>query len=245
VTVVEVVDGDTVEVDIDGRRERVRLVGINAPERDECLAGEATTALADLLARDEIRLERDQSDRDQYGRLLRYVFAGGELVNEVLVAQGLAISRAYPPDTARQDALDRAQTEAREAQRGQWAPDACGRPAEGAAALAIAEIRADPPGDDTVVLNDEFVVIANEGADAVPLAGWGLRDESASHRFTFPAATLDPGEAITVHSGCGTASDTDLYWCVAGSAVWNNDGDTVFLVDPAGNVAVSRSYEGD
>ena len=243
VEVVQVIDGDTLEVAIDGATERVRLIGINTPERDECLYDEATRALEDLVDGRPVRLEADRSDRDQYGRLLRYVFVGHVFVNEALVADGFAISRPYPPDTERQHRLDRAQAEAQEAERGQWAPDACGRPVAGGPGLAIVRIDHDPPGDDTLVLDEELVVIANTGEEPIALDGWTLRDTSASHRFTFPDLSLAPGDEVIVHSGCGAAGANDLYWCVEGSAVWNNDGDTAFLVDPAGNVVTSRSYE--
>ena len=53
---------------------------------------------------------------------------------------------------------------------------------------------------------------------------------------------LAAGAKVRLHTGCGEASDTDLYWCVSGSAVWNNDGDTVFVLDANGNIVVSRNY---
>ena len=52
---------------------------------------------------------------------------------------------------------------------------------------------------------------------------------------------LAPGASVAVHTGCGRPTATDLYWCNEGSAVWNNSGDTAFLLDPAGNIAASRS----
>lgn len=47
---------------------------------------------------------------------------------------------------------------------------------------------------------------------------------------------------MRLHTGCGTDAVGALYWCNTGSAVWDNAGDTVFLRDPAGNIAVSKSY---
>ena len=47
---------------------------------------------------------------------------------------------------------------------------------------------------------------------------------------------------MTVHTGCGADTGTDLFWCNEGSAVWNNDGDTAFLLDPRGNVVDTRTY---
>src|SRR5689334_14898772 len=72
-TVTEVVDGDTIHVATDGITDTVRLVGINAPEHGECWSDEATDALRGFLGSGPVGLERDVTDRDQYGRLLRYV----------------------------------------------------------------------------------------------------------------------------------------------------------------------------
>src|SRR6188472_3699291 len=77
-TVSEVIDGDTIRVANAGVEEVVRLVGINTPEHDECWSDEATAALAEVLGTGPVRMERDVSDRDQYGRLLRYVMTPEE-----------------------------------------------------------------------------------------------------------------------------------------------------------------------
>ena len=75
-TDVEVIDGDTLEVrSPDGTVERVRVIGINAPESDECFAGPADEAMRRLVGDGPVEPIRDRSDRDQYGRLLRYVHA--------------------------------------------------------------------------------------------------------------------------------------------------------------------------
>lgn len=238
--VVDVVDGDTIHVVLrPGREETVRLIGINAPEHGECLADRATRRLGELVAGRRVRLARDVSDRDQYGRLLRYVSTGERFVNRVLVVEGLALSRAYPPDTARQAELDRAQRIGRAAGAGLWAPDACG-PAT-TADVAVGAARTDPPGDESQTPNEEWVEVVNRGARAVDLTGWGLRDESASHRYTFPDGfRLGPGARVRIHTGCGPDTVTDLHWCVSGSAVWNNDGDTAFVTDPRGNIVDQR-----
>jgi hypothetical protein len=74
------------------------------------------------------------------------------------------------------------------------------------------------------------------------LVGGVLKDETASHRFNFPSGfTLDGGAEVRVFTGCGTDSGTELFWC-NGRAVWNNDGDTAFLLDANGNIADEYSY---
>jgi micrococcal nuclease len=240
-TVTEVVDGDTLEVRLaDGRVERLRLVGINTPEDGECLADEAARRLAVLVGDGRVRLVRDESDRDQYGRLLRHVLAGGRSVGAVLVAEGLAFSRAYPPDTGQQAALDAGQARAQAAAIGLWAPDSCGPSTT--AAIAVGRVRTDPPGDESLTPNEEWVEVVNTGGRPVDLTGWGVQDESASHRYGFPEGfRLAPGAGVLLRTGCGADTATELHWCVSGSAVWNNDGDTVLITDPSGNIAAERS----
>lgn len=69
-----------------------------------------------------------------------------------------------------------------------------------------------------------------------------LKDESASHRYTFPAGfVLGAGTTVTVYTGCGTNGQASLYWC-SGGAVWNNDGDTAFVTDHNGNIVHSLAY---
>lgn len=244
VEVIEVVDGDTVRVRVDGTEERLRLVGVDAPEVGECLAQDASNALEQLLAGGPIRLEADSSDRDRYGRLLRYVHVGDRFVNAELIEAGLAIARSYPPDVARDVELEQAQRVAQRAGVGIWAPDACGPRSD--ASVAIVAIEADPPGDDVENLNGEFVEIHNEGTEDVELTGWVLRDESAAHRFAFPDGFVVPaGATVRVRTGCGRDTPTELHWCESGSAVWNNDGDTAFVLDASGNIVASRAYVPD
>jgi micrococcal nuclease len=127
--VVDVIDGDTIRVErLDGAVERVRYIGIDTPEvatddtPAEPWADEAVAANADLVTNAFVTLERDVSDRDQFDRLLRYVWIqrpeGWLMVNGELVAQGLAEARAYEPDTLHQAWLERLEGDARAAGRG-------------------------------------------------------------------------------------------------------------------------------
>jgi len=108
-TLVEVVDGDSIKVIVNGEQTQVRYIGINTPEydspqRDEAL--EARGANHMLLAGGTLYLFKDVSDTDQYDRLLRYVVANGQFVNRELVRAGFAESKAYKPDTSCQAAFD-------------------------------------------------------------------------------------------------------------------------------------------
>lgn len=128
-TVVRVVDGDTVVFDIDGRRETVRLIGIDTPETVkpdspvECFGPEASAATKDLLPEGtEVRLERDVEARDDYDRLLAYAYraADGTFVNLELARQGYAVLLTFPPNVAHVDEFVDAAEQARAEGRGLW-----------------------------------------------------------------------------------------------------------------------------
>jgi endonuclease YncB( thermonuclease family) len=120
-TVVAVIDGDTIDVDIDGAVYRVRYIGMDTPESGMPYFGEATQANANLVAGQVVRLEKDISETDQFGRLLRYVYLqDGTFVNAQLVRLGFAQAATYPPDVAHSDYFVQLQQEARNAGLGLW-----------------------------------------------------------------------------------------------------------------------------
>jgi micrococcal nuclease len=132
VSLIEITDGDTIRVDVDGRNEPVRLILIDAPETHdpnnppECYGQEATTYLSWLLSLGaDLYLETDVSDRDRFGRLLRYVWldlGDGEvyLVNEALVRAGYAAFSTFPPDVKYVEEIREAGQFAREYGYGLW-----------------------------------------------------------------------------------------------------------------------------
>jgi micrococcal nuclease len=143
-TVVKVVDGDTIDVEVTGRVDgpgagqaqigdeyRVRLIGIDTPESVkpntpvECFGREASEAAKALLEGVEVKLVRDVEEADQYDRLLRYVYLGAEMANARLVANGYAFAYTYPPSVRHSDLFVEMEREARENDRGLWAPDTC------------------------------------------------------------------------------------------------------------------------
>ncbi|MFW6317612.1 MAG: lamin tail domain-containing protein, partial [Halorubrum sp.] len=113
---------------------------------------------------------------------------------------------------------------------------------EPGAALEVAAINADAEGDDRENLNDEYVVFENAGEEPVDLTGWTVEDE-AGRSYAFPDGfTLEAGARVTLRTGSGTDTDTELYWG-SGSPVWNNDGDRVILSDDDGDRVIEVSYE--
>jgi len=122
--VARVVDGDTVEIE---GGQTVRYIGIDTPETVhpqktvECFGREASNKNRELAEGKFVQLEKDVSETDKYGRLLRYVYADGLFVNEFLVKEGFAYASSYPPDVKYQDLFNIAQREAQSQNKGLWA----------------------------------------------------------------------------------------------------------------------------
>ncbi|HET8623680.1 MAG TPA: thermonuclease family protein [Gemmatimonadales bacterium] len=114
-----VIDGDTFYC-ADGRK--VRLIGIDAPERAQGrAAAESAAALRRLLPRGaRVRLEADVGARDRHGRALAYAWSGDSLINETLVRDGWAFLLTVPPNVKYVKRLERAQKFARTARVGLW-----------------------------------------------------------------------------------------------------------------------------
>ena len=117
-----IVDGDTIDVRIDGQRYRVRYVGIDAPPEGDPFFSDATLGNARLVHGETVVLVQDVSEGDRYGRLLRYVYRqDGTFVNAELVRQGWARAANYPPDERYRARFAEPEREARAAKRGIWA----------------------------------------------------------------------------------------------------------------------------
>jgi len=128
ILVSRVIDGDTIELNTG---EKLRYIGIDTPEinfgkNPECYAIKAKEFNQKLVDKKEVKIEKDISDKDKYGRLLRYVYFNNEstssaiFINEYLVRQGYAIVSTYPPDVKYIEDLLLAQKDARENNRGLW-----------------------------------------------------------------------------------------------------------------------------
>jgi micrococcal nuclease len=247
---VRIVDGDTIKVEWKGSVVSLRYIGMNAPETVkpdtpvEWMGSQASAANQKILERSggTVYLEKDISDTDQYGRLLRYVWikTGGTwlLVNLELLKLGMAQVETVPPDVKYINPwfMD-AQAAARAAGIGLWGSTPKPVPFLGAPGVAICGGNKDAPGDDNLNLNGEYVIVCNRGGSAASLDGWTLTDDGARHTYRFGAFNLAAGASVTLFSGAGVNSATALYWNSNG-AVWNNDGDCAHLY-AAGGAAVS------
>lgn len=124
--VTRVVDGDTIVIEIDGREDRVRYIGVDTPETVapgrpvECYGREASARNKELVEGKTVRLVRDVSDRDRFDRLLRYVYVGETFINAELIRGGYATVATFPPGVREIDRLRVVEREARESGRGLW-----------------------------------------------------------------------------------------------------------------------------
>jgi competence protein ComEC len=98
----------------------------------------------------------------------------------------------------------------------------------------------DAPGNDNDNLNAEYVCFTNQGGASASMAGWWVSD-AADHTYQFPGFALAAGASVRVHTGSGTNTATDLYWG-SGSAIWNNDHDTVTLYNSAWQLIDDYAY---
>lgn len=225
-----VVDGDSVEVELDGREVEIRLQNYNAPEKfgfddnETCNGRASTDALVELA--EGALVEVIGSEVDRFGRTLADLAIDGRSVTATLIAGGHGMATRDREDW--RDLMKQAAADG----RGMWG-DRCGIPSR--SELIIGETMENPPGPDEDRMEDEWVEVLNIGAEPIELDGWVLRDDTTSHRFPLPG-TLDGDAALRVRTGAGRSTPTDLYldeqW-----PVWSNSNETVLLVDPSGVVA--------
>ena len=232
VETIEATDGDSLRATISGIEERVRVLGINAPEMDECM-GEAARERLTTLVQEATDIRIDGTDRDRYGRILAWVTLDDRDLSLIMVEEGMALAMS----DGRPDLVE-AEATALELELGMWSPQACGRGP--IPHITVSATMSDPPGPDGDRLDEEWVEFVTD--DEVDVSGWTLRDESSSHRLTFPEGTrLESNTPFRVVTGCRPPR-RGLAWCASGP-IWNNDGDSVILLDADGRVVAHHRIE--
>jgi hypothetical protein len=106
--------------------------------------------------------------------------------------------------------------------------------------LQIVSARYDAPGDDNSNLNEEYITfkVLTPGS----LAGYAVEDEYGWH-YEFPDRVVPVGQFFKLHTGAGADTQTDLYWGKTSAAIWNNDGDTIKVLDSGGHIVASYRYQ--
>lgn len=227
----KIIDGDTFEIE---NGQKVRMLGINSPEKNEFYYHESAEKLAQLIKGRQVKLEAGPEDVDKYGRLLRYVFVDGKFVNVELIKGGYAVVHILNPDEKHFLEFKKAEKEAKERGLGIWkkSSDKC---------IQVLEMAYNAPGNDNENLNGEYAIFGNKCNNSIDMTGWSVRDRSAGNAYTFQQFSLKSGSNATLFSGKGQDSKNELYWNNR-YAVWNNDGDTLFLRDRNGNLIATYSY---
>lgn len=266
VTITNIVDGDTFDAIFpDGNEERIRLLGVDTPETTvrgneeyeygditdlNCLASyglEAKDFAETWLEGETVYIQFDSlaGFTGYYGRWLAYVFLiDGTDFNEELLNNGYA--RVYTEGTCSKESYYvTLQSQAIENRVGLWSCMSEEEPPEEPPieGLIISYVHYDAAGDDRYNLNDEYVVITNNGDISIDMTGYTLWDDSGYwNPYEFPNGfTLNSGAEVTVYTGSGSDTDTELYWG-RGSPIWNNDGDIAYLYDSMDNLVDSYSW---
>ncbi len=112
-----VIDGDTIVIE---GGEKVRFIGIDTPERGEFYYKEATDYMKSLVENKKVRLEKDVSERDRYGRLLRHVYVDDIWINAKMIKEGYARFVTFPPDVSHVEKFRKLEKEAKENKKGLW-----------------------------------------------------------------------------------------------------------------------------
>lgn len=228
VEVSRVIDGDTIQL-VDGRR--VRLISINAPEENEFYYNESKDYLEQLVKGKEVEL--DIFGDDKYGRLLAHVYIDNTLINLEIVKNGFAHTYFVSPDEKFYLEFKKAEKEAQEEKVGIWKSLLQG-------CISIVDLHYDAKGNDNNNLNDEYVIFKNQCDSSVEMSKWEVKD-TGTHIYMFKTFIVEPNNNFTLYSGSGTDSNNNLYWNSNG-AIWNNDKDTLFIRDAAGNLVLTYSY---
>jgi endonuclease YncB( thermonuclease family) len=252
---VNVIDGDTVDVAIDGwGQEPVRMLTIQAMEMSinylnlgDCHGKEAKIKLERLVEGRRVRLSALHADSRGQGRPLRYIEfqRHGRWIDAgyKLIRGGHALWFPKANEYVRNLEYHRAADRAARHHLGLFNPTFCGRGPAQDARLTMS-LRYTGPG----TADGEWMRINNHSARGVSLAGWYVRD-SALRRHTFPrGARVGAGSSVYVHPRYGTNTERHFYWDL-GSAVFENPtgapehmGDGGYLFDPDGDLRAHRTY---
>jgi len=202
-----IIDGDTIDTSLG----KIRLLGINTPEKKEAGFQEAANFLVQFQGK-EVELERTNEDKDKYGRLLRYVFYQGKLINEEILTRGLAHFYSYNDDkyTTR---LKNAEEKAQKAELGIWekSKNNCTK------CINLVKLNPVDPG--------EYVLLKNTCNFNCNLQNWFIKDD-ASNKKILNFSLLQGKEIQLNYSG----------------RVWNDAGDSFYLRDDSGLLVVFYRY---
>lgn len=245
-TVVKNVDGDTVIVKFpDGRKEKVRFIGVNTPESVkpdspvEPYGKEASDYTKSSLVGKVVYLEKDVRERDKYGRLLRYIWINlpekidekeikQKMFNAVLLLNGYAQQMTIPPDIKYAEYFRKFEREAREGNKGLWRLDDNEKKKESVAGNVYIQ---------SVNLRKEIVLIKNTSKKDIDMTGCKLRSVKGNQTYYFPKGyILKSGCIVKVVSGKYAKGNQPAVLKWTSKNIWNNKGDPAELYDASGKM---------
>jgi len=225
----KVIDGDTIELK---NNMRIRLIGINTPEKDMYFYEESKGFMEILVSGKQVKLERDTTDKDMYGRYLRYVYLPDIFVNLEMIKSGFANAYTYPPDVKYTDIFIEAQRSARESKSGLWQ--------KSFSEVLEVVLNYNAEGPDTENLNGEWASIKNLGPQILSLGGWTLKD-AGTNIYKFGKYDLKPGNTVFLYTGSGKVTDEKFYWN-SPTPIWNNEHDTLYIRNSEGLLVYLFDY---
>lgn len=228
--VVEVIDGGTIILE---NGSKIRLIGINAPEKGYSYYIKAKESVKSSILLQNVRLESDLEDKDDHNRLLRYVSVDDIFVNLWLVEEGYA--HVFRESGLKyENQLKEAETNARLQEFGIWEKSRYG------GHIILLKFNYNAEGNDDENLNDEYIILQNIGDAPLNMTGWTIKDEG-SNIFTFPEYILPADEVVTLHTGSGSNTENEIFWSKKG-AVWNNKADAIYLRDEEEKLVLYSEY---
>lgn len=231
----EVIDGDTFTL---GNGQKVRLIGINTPERGQPYYDEAKSHLESILSSRIVKLMTDAKVQDEYGRILAYAYSDSDLdINLDMIKKGLAVTETISPNVSRSDIFSKAQIEARNNCLGIW-EGLCG---DEGLCVQISEIHA-KSNDHTK--NGEWIELSNTCASDINLNGYLLKDNSASNSYTFKSRILGSKKSLRLFTGCGVDNEDFSYWTCPEQQnfIWNDTGDRAYLYNSNSTLVSELGY---
>ncbi len=222
-TVSRIIDGDTIEAG----KTKIRLKGINTPEKNEACFQEAKDFLKKQVLGKQILVQGNEFDR--YGRLLGNICIQGKSINKMLLEQGLAHYYSYENIPELMKLQEKAMKEKKEClwkeSKEQYFLDKC-------ISLTGFEFNQNK-------FTGEFAEFSNDCNYSIDLNGFYLKDE-ATNQYFFPAIKLKAKSFVRVYSGYGENSKNEFYWKKGN--IWNNNRDQLFLRNEKGILVAYYKY---
>jgi len=247
-TVLNVIDGVTIEVDLGGERKHVRYIGIDLLDYSDDWTNwvRMTEKNQELTAGKNVLLVEGVSDSaNEEGILLGYVLVDNLFINYELARAGYAIAASTPPNTVCDSVLQEAQSAAIQAERGLWAPAAMPTrtfPAPTATISIFGSLEIVDVAFRGSIWQEpeEYVEIYNMGSQPVELAGWSVGD-IRNHVFIFPKFVLRAGEYCRVYTNLYRPKNCGFSF-FSPSPIWDNEGDCAYLKDSTGRLVDEFCY---